>query len=285
MYTFTFTLLLVISSTLLSQINANHVDLDECTVDANSQNMYNFPHDAKSKAAVKYSINYNLELHQANYVKYIGTRGLDSVGQCAYLTNDSNPEIDYYHDSDYDLNNILDGHDATQLVPKSDFGNVTCYTANTVLMLINFYNNVWSKSEKFIQDHFFDYTIYKGCDYDTNVFVTTTTGKIMYIPTGCYYVVMDAVRIIDYGYFEHNDIKNQVKEFKLPWWVTCEGVAHHSTDDTNDKLHLAASIISIITSIVAFLTSSSIGSYIVYMVIRNRRRLGAETTHIDDDAL
>lgn len=150
---------------------------------------------------------------QANYVRYISTSGGNGC-DCRYFKADPYG-IDTLKDKDYTNTNYDRGH----LVPNADFGYDTYIINNVVPMNADFNRGVWAKSEQYIRDNYASYIIFKGCDYDDQ-FIWTKTNKKLYIPKGCYYVVLDSDYILrDYGYYLNK--KDSELELKLPYWASC----------------------------------------------------------------
>jgi DNA/RNA endonuclease G (NUC1) len=181
-----------------------------------------------------YVVNFNITLMQANYVRYISTSGKNGCypnppnwkscerKDCRWL-NDS-----YGYDKlncwDYVTGGLYDrGH----LVPNADYGVDTFIISNAVPMKHDYNSGCWLVSENGIRRNYHGHIIYKGCDYSYGKYYLNKYNKKLYIPIGCYYVVVDnmqtdSIKILDYGYFEmRDDNRNCVKEKKLPYWIVC----------------------------------------------------------------
>lgn len=176
-----------------------------------------------------YTVNFNTSIMQPNFVYYnIATNGGCSSSR-SYFNNDPYG-IDVLKHNDFGNNQNYDrGH----LVPNGDHGCITYYISNVVPQNASFNQRTWAKSEKYLRDTFDGYLVFKGCEYSTHTIVSNT-GKTLYIPEGCYYVVFDTKvklpltpyndfvgNVLDYGY--HKNKFQSIKEKKLPSWVKC----HH----------------------------------------------------------
>lgn len=182
----------------------------EYSFDNNNYN-FNYVSDAN------YTVNFNLTTMQANYVKYIGTGGISHFK--TYYENDRDPyKYDILTHEDY-TNIQHHGEKLVRgyLVPNADMSGITFVMTNAVPMINDFYNGTWKLLEKFIREKYIGKLIYKGCDYDDN-FIKSNTGKQLYIPSGCYYLVFDNNKLIDYGYLKNQNDKQQKPEKKLPFW-------------------------------------------------------------------
>lgn len=78
---------------------------------------------------------------------------------------------------------------------------------------------IWKKSEDYIRKNYAGKLVYKGCEYD-NTHIRSATNKTLYIPVGCYYVILENSKLLDYGYY-HNSGNLQEKINKFPYWVKC----------------------------------------------------------------
>jgi len=183
----------------------------------------------------KYVINFNQTLNQANYAYYISTNG----GQ-----NCNNKK---FHNDPYGINKLTtsdytnSGFDRGHLVPNADYGCSTYIISNVVPMNSNLNSGVWAQNEKRIRNKYPNKLVYVGCDYDINKFYNSKNNNKLYIPIGCYYVVLNIDTlpkpheqiqllttgvgtniknedILDYGYYLNK--KKSVKEKKMPKWIT-----------------------------------------------------------------
>lgn len=169
-----------------------------------------FPYDS---IEAKYVVEFNTTIMQANYVRYISTSGGNGCKGCTFREDPY--KIDELMPNDYRYT----GYDRGHLVPNADYGYDTYVMDNVVPMNQQFNRGVWEQSEEYIRDKYSGCVIYKGCDYN-DAFVWTRSGKKLYIPLGCYYVVLYSdYTLKDYGYYL-NEANSKV-ESKLPYWATC----------------------------------------------------------------
>jgi DNA/RNA endonuclease G (NUC1) len=151
---------------------------------------------------------------QANYVRYISTSGGNGCKGCDYFRVDPYG-IDTLKDIDYRNTKYDRGH----LVPNADYGYDTYIINNAVPMEPNFNQKVWAKLENYIRKEYSGSIIYKGCDYTDN-FILSESGRKLYIPQGCYYVVLDLDnKLKDYGYYSNE--KDSSQQSLLPSWISC----------------------------------------------------------------
>lgn len=153
---------------------------------------------------------------QANYVKYNSTSGGNGCPNCSYFRNDPYG-YDILKSGDYTNTGFDRGH----LVPNADYGYDTYIINNAVPMNPSFnrIDGSWYISEICIRERYARYEIYEGCDYSDQYIVTSLDNKL-YIPVGCYYVVLnDMNHLEDYGYYLNE--AGSPKESKLPYWISC----------------------------------------------------------------
>lgn len=168
----------------------------------------------------QYVISFNTTTMQANYAFYISTGGENSAQ--SYFKNDPY-EYDKLTDNDYDVVK----YDRGQLVPNADYGNATFYMPNVVPLDPTFNQQTWRLIEEYIQRSYVGKLIYRGCKYDLGTFITTPTQKTMYIPLGCYYVILDTSELyaksgtlLDYGYYLNDNTRRKGND-DAPYWLEC----------------------------------------------------------------
>jgi DNA/RNA endonuclease G (NUC1) len=184
-----------------------------------------------------YYIAFNQTTMQPIFVKYIQPYFTNSCTTCKHFKNDPYG-IDQLSHEDYPET----GYDRGHLVPSADYGADTYIITNAVPMLPRFNRGIWRLSEEMIRDKYKGRLIYKGCEYMGK---TIVTGKnnLLYIPSGCTYVVFDSndvdqisgLELLDYGYLKNN---NRVQELsstikKLPDWVECTNNNVFTSLETN----------------------------------------------------
>ncbi len=181
----------------------------------------NFPFNSTDNE-VKFIVNFNLTTMQANYVRYISTSGGNGCKGCKF--RDDPYKIDQLTPEDYQV--ISKEYDRGHLVPNADYGAVTYVINNIVPMKRKFNQGAWLKSEQYIRETYSGYQVYKGCDYNDMNYVQIPgnfpgeSGGKLYIPKGCYYVILDSDHILqDYGYFLNQD--DPELESELPYWAVC----------------------------------------------------------------
>lgn len=188
-------------------------------------NWEKFPMSASKASPSVYYVNFNTSINQANFVYYISTKGQSC--------SSSNIKIDPYGEDSLRSGDYTNsGYDKGHLVPSADLGCDTNYMSNMVPMAPNLNRKMWSGSEAEIRYGYTGYLVYKGCEYDGNFFMGAQTNNKVYIPTGCYYMVLnltpsvpeenlyfEGLEILDYGYYANTN--NTVRERRLPDWVTC----------------------------------------------------------------
>ena len=174
----------------------------------------------------KYIISFNTSIMQSNYVWYINTNGKNSCPDCQYFRNDPY-KIDNLTDKDY--YNI--GYDRGHLVPNADYGYDTYIITNAVPLMPKFNRKIWYESEKYLRDKFHNKLVIKGCDYDYNNFIINSLNHKLYIPSGCYYLVLDSnvlpnyasdinYKLLDHGYLINQDVSEVQHEY--PFWANCK---------------------------------------------------------------
>lgn len=174
----------------------------------------------------KYVVNFNTTIMQAQYVYYITNA---SGERCAssYIKNNPVRFNDSLTTTDYKNT----GYDRGHLVPNADHGCDTNYIQNIVPQVPNFNRGSWKNSEFYIRHNYNGYLTVKGCEYN-DTYIITPTGKKLYVPVGCYYIILDAQPysfeqinmkimhiVLDYGYYQN--IENSKREKKLPSWMQC----------------------------------------------------------------
>lgn len=206
-------LLIVLIDSIIS-IKSNPIPdpyLKNITCNVNSGNYYlHFP-----KGGFSYMVDFNTSTMQANFVKYISTSGGNSCKNCKFNKDPYN--IDILNTSDYTNTDFDRGH----LVPNADFGIFTFYMPNVVPMYPGFNRGIWKDSETFIRSNYLGKTIYKGCEYNYSNYVISQYTNILYIPIGCYYIIIDETiendTLINYGYYSVDGNFHK----KLPYWINC----------------------------------------------------------------
>ena len=174
----------------------------------------------------KYIISFNTSIMQPNYVYYINTNGKNGCPNCQYFRNDPY-KIDMLIDKDY----YYIGYDRGHLVPNADYGYDTYIITNAVPMFPKFNQKIWYESEKYLRNKFHNKLIIKGCDYGYNNFIINSLNHTLYIPIGCYYLVMDSdilpnysldndYKLLDHGYLKNQDTLEI--EHKFPYWANCK---------------------------------------------------------------
>jgi DNA/RNA endonuclease G (NUC1) len=165
-----------------------------------------------------YVVDYNTSYGQANYVVYISTSGNNNYSGCSYFNRSAN-----YTSKDYTNTGFDRGH----LVPDADYGKITCTMYNVVPMYPNFNRGIWKSYEFYVREKYAGMMIIKGCKYNPNARIFTPTGKLLYYPLGCYFIVTDSAaldvyskfNIIDYGYLVNSYAANNTLYKELPWWI------------------------------------------------------------------
>lgn len=169
-----------------------------------------------------YIISFNQTIMQAKYVAYIQPSSPNSCKSCKYFRKDPY-DINVLRDDDY----IGTAYDRGHLVPNVDYGNDTYIISNVVPQIPKFNQQIWRQSEEMIRSTYKGKLILKGCDYSDKYVMTKRNNKL-YIPLGCWYVVVDSndmnqifkLKILDYGYFENKNTSVFIK--RLPDWIVCQ---------------------------------------------------------------
>jgi DNA/RNA endonuclease G (NUC1) len=172
-----------------------------------------------------YYIAFNQTTMQPIFVKYIQPYFTNSCTTCKHFKKDPY-DIDQLSHEDYPET----GYDRGHLVPSADYGADTYIITNAVPMLPRFNRGIWRLSEEMIRDKYKGRLIYKGCEYMDKTIVTGK-GNVLYIPSGCTYVVFDSndvdqisgLELLDYGYLNNNNRMQELSSTikKLPDWVEC----------------------------------------------------------------
>lgn len=163
----------------------------------------------------KYTVNYNMSLGQANWAMSKCVKETKQLSCRCDIAPEWKASVNYTcHDYSAIYNDLQRGH----LVPNGELGPVTCELTNAIPMYTNFNKIVWSYIEAELRRKYENRIIYRGCEYDYGRFVITRTEKLMFVPTGCYFVVVSSEKnfeIIDYGFVQDNNAVIKV----LPWWI------------------------------------------------------------------
>lgn len=181
-----------------------------------------YPYEANQ---VKYVVNFNKTIMQANYVYYISTSGGNGCPNNKKKFKNDPYGVDPITTKDYTHTGFDRGH----LVPNADHGCDTYVIPNIVPMNSSFNRGVWAQSEEYIRYNYAGKLIYKGCNYSDRYIISNLANKL-YIPIGCYYIVFDTSElpdisnsilgeILDFGYYL-NEGSSQ-KGSKLPYWISC----------------------------------------------------------------
>jgi DNA/RNA endonuclease G (NUC1) len=183
----------------------------KCDIMGEKDIFMKFPYES---ADTKYVINFNTTIMQANYVRYVSTSGGNGCDGCQHFHDDPY-KINILKDGDY----ISSGYDRGHLVPNADYGPDTYIIDNVVPMDGGFNRGVWAKSEAYIREKYSGFVVYKGCEY-TERFIYSKLDNKLYIPKGCYYVILDANHILkNYGYYLNQ--KDADEQSELPFWANC----------------------------------------------------------------
>lgn len=162
-----------------------------------------------------FDIDFNLTTSQANYGKYIETLTIRKCsGSCIV---EKFPDIGYLNVSSY----AGSGYNRGRLVPTAAYGDDASVLSNCVPMIreFNALDGLWTINSNRLRNQYSGYIIYKGCEYSYDRYKELGSAKL-YLPIGCYYVVIDRGTILDYGYIINSNVSREEK--KLPWWITCE---------------------------------------------------------------
>jgi DNA/RNA endonuclease G (NUC1) len=166
------------------------------------------------ETSMEYIVNFNTSINQPNWVYYISTSGNNSCA-CSYFRNDPYG-VDPLKNDDY----TDSGYDRGHLVPNADYGYDTYIITNAVPMNPKFNQGIWLNSEENIRSSYSGNQVYKGCDYSMNTYIITSLNHTLYIPIGCYYIVLDSNNnLLDNGYYVNSYVS--IKEDKLPYWINC----------------------------------------------------------------
>ncbi len=141
------------------------------------------------------------------------------------------------------------GYDRGHLIPNAEYGMKTCNLANAVPMKPYFNRQLWRMEEEYLRKKYIGLVIFRGCDF--GITIDTPTGKLMRIPSGCYWVVTNSTTInyktglVDYNYVSMDTYKSSKI---LPWWVTLEDTTGATMTHFGRYLWIPGTILIIITA-------------------------------------
>ena len=215
---------------------------------------------ANSPGVQKFTVNFNATWQQANYVAYISTAGSNRCADCepgdTVCKDRVFRSVSYSAlvDGDYTGSGYSRGH----LVPRTDLGCTTMVISNAVPMLSDFNGGVWLHTEEAIRSSYAGLLTLKGCEYVPNRYYRSESGRLLYLPTGCYFAVFDEtslaaaattaaanLKLVAYSYCEQSS-KACVE--RLPEWLDCGGM----TPTENTLVSLAVIAVLVLAAVAAY---------------------------------
>ena len=168
----------------------------------------------------KFGIDFNFEINQPRFVWYIQPesrtgKGCNECGKCGKVGkcikgNNFKVERNFENPIKHaDYNNILyieRGH----LVPGTDFGCITYVISNAIPQYSKFNQGIWLKSEMYIRCNYVGKLVIKTCSNIEGEYINTRTGKRLFVPKYCYFIVLD-----NYEIYENKIIGDIIDNYRL----------------------------------------------------------------------